>query len=149
MRSLVETYARAKSRADVAGAMAVCGEGFVLDTPSFGVASRNREETVGHLHAFFHAFPDYGVHVEQRDLRARRRRRLGHGAHDPRGNFLDLAATNRTAEVPFCSAFTFAGDRLASERFFIDLCDALRRRSASRSATCGGAGADSRRGLRT
>ena len=34
-------------------------------TPSFGVASRNREETVGHLHAFFHAFPDYGVRVER------------------------------------------------------------------------------------
>ena len=58
------TYARAKSRADVAGAMAVCAESFVLDTPAFGIASRNRDETVGHLGAFFHAFPDYGVTVD-------------------------------------------------------------------------------------
>ncbi len=63
MRALTEAYARAKSSADVAGAMAVCAESFVLDTPAFGIASRNRAETVGHLGAFFHAFPDYGVRV--------------------------------------------------------------------------------------
>src|SRR5262249_14925803 len=65
MRSVVETYARAKSRADVAGALAVCADCFVLDTPAFGIASRDRADTAGHLHAFFAAFPDYGVTVDR------------------------------------------------------------------------------------
>lgn len=128
MRSLVETYARAKSRADVAAAMAVCGEGFVLDTPSFGVASRNREETIGHLHAFFHAFPDYGVAIERATFAPGAAASWGMARMTLGGSFLDLAATNRTAAVPFCSAFTFEGDRLASERFFLDLatlCDGI------------------------
>ena len=128
MRSLVETYARAKSRADVAGAMAVCSDDFVLDTPSFGIASRNREETVGHLHAFFHAFPDYGVRVERSTFAPGAAACWGTARMSLQGGFLTLAATNRTAEVPFCSAFTFAGDRLASERFFLDLatlCDGI------------------------
>jgi hypothetical protein len=128
MRSLVETYARAKSRADVAGAMAVCGESFVLDTPSFGIASRSREETIGHLHAFFHAFPDYGVTLERMTFGPGAVGCWGRARLTLAGAFLDLAATNRTADVPVFSAFTFADDRLAGERFFIDLamlCDGI------------------------
>lgn len=128
MRSLVETYARAKSRADVAGAMAVCSESFVLDTPAFGIASRSREETAGQLHGFFHAFPDYGVTVEHGTFAPGAAACWGVARMTLKGGFLSLAATNRTAEVPFCSAFTFADDRLASERFFIDvatLCDGI------------------------
>ncbi len=128
MRSLVETYARAKSRADVAGAMAVCGEGFVLDTPSFGIASRSREETVGQLHAFFHAFPDYGVTLEHMTFGAGAVGCWGRARMTLKGAFLNIAATDRTADVPVFSAFTFADDRLAGERFFVDLamlCDGI------------------------
>ena len=38
LATLVETYAAAKSRQDVAGALAACGDDFVLDTPAFGGA---------------------------------------------------------------------------------------------------------------
>lgn len=128
MRALVETYARAKSRADVAGALAVCHERFVLDTPAFGVASRDRDETAGHLHAFFHAFPDYGVAVEHVAFAPDAAAAWGTARMTLAGAFLDVAPTHRTAAIPFCSAFTFADDRIASERFFIDLaqlCDGL------------------------
>jgi hypothetical protein len=128
MRSLVESYARAKCRADVAGALAVCAEEFVLDTPSFGIASRDRADTAGHLHAFFAAFPDYGVSVENVAFAADAVACWGTARMTMRGGFLDVAPTNRTATIPFCSTFTFGGDRLASERFFIDLallCDGI------------------------
>jgi hypothetical protein len=41
---------------------------------------------------------------------------------------VSLAATHRTAEIPFFSAFECADDRLTRERFFIDLamlCDGI------------------------
>jgi hypothetical protein len=44
------------------------------------------------------------------------------------GALLGVPATDRTAEIPAFSAFTFVDDRLASERFFIDLaqlCDGI------------------------
>jgi len=128
MRSLVETYARAKSRADVPGAMAVCAESFVLDTPAFGIASRSRDETVGHLGAFFHAFPDYGVTVDACTFGPAAAACWGTARMTLGGAFLHLAPTNRTATIPFASAFDFVGDRIAREIFFIDLaqlCDGI------------------------
>jgi hypothetical protein len=128
MRSLVETYARAKSRADAAGALAVCHERFVLDTPAFGVASRDRADTAGHLAAFFHAFPDYGVTVDAVTFGNAAAACWGTARMTFAGPFLHLAATNRTAEIPFASAFDFADDRITREIFFIDLaqlCDGV------------------------
>ena len=128
MRSLVETYARAKSRADVPGALAVCHERFVLDTPAFGIASRDRADTVGHLGAFFHAFPDYGVRVDAVTFGPAAAACWGSAHMTFAGPFLHLAATNRRAEIPFASAFDFADDRITREIFFIDLaqlCDGI------------------------
>ena len=128
MRSLVESYARAKSSADVAGAMAVCAESFVLDTPAFGIASRSREETGGHLGAFFHAFPDYGVRVDGVTFGAATAACWGTARMTLAGDFLNVAATHRTAEIAFASAYDFVDGRLGREIFFIDLaslCDGL------------------------
>lgn len=128
MRSLVESYARAKSRADVAGALAVCAPGFVLDTPAFGIASRNRDDAVGHLHAFFHAFPDYGVRVDALTFGVATAACWGTARMTLGGPFLHLAPTHRTAEIPFASAFDFVDDRIGREIFFIDLaqlCDGI------------------------
>jgi hypothetical protein len=128
MRSLVETYARAKSRADVDAALAVCHPSFVLDTPSFGIASGDRADTVGHLAGFFHAFPDYGVTTDALTFGTATAGWWGTARMTFRGDFLELAATNRTAEIPAFSAFEFADDRIVRERFFIDLamlCDGI------------------------
>lgn len=128
MRSLVESYARAKSSADIPGAMAVCAERFVLDTPAFGIASRNREDTAGHLGAFFHAFPDYGVRVDGVTFGPAIAACWGTARMTLAGPFLHLPATNRTAEIAFASAYDFVDDRLGREIFFIDLaqlCDGI------------------------
>lgn len=128
MRSLVETYARAKSRTDIPGAMAVCAESFVLDTPSFGIASRNRDETIGHLGGFFHAFPDYGATLDTLTFAPGAVGCWGTVRMTLRGAFLNLAATHRTAAIPFFSAFDCDGDRLTREIFFVDLamlCDGI------------------------
>lgn len=128
MRSLVETYARAKSRADVVGALAVCAPSFVLDTPAFGIASRNRDETVGHLSAFFHAFPDYGVRVDAMTFGPATAACWGTARMTLAGSFLHLGATHRTAEISFASAFELVDDRIGREIFFIDLvqlCDGI------------------------
>jgi steroid delta-isomerase-like uncharacterized protein len=128
MRSLAESYARAKSRADVAGALAVCAPSFVLDTPAFGIASRNRDDTVGHLQAFFHAFPDYGVRVDALTFGPAAAACWGTARMTLAGPFLHVPATHRTAEIPFASAFDFVDDRIGREIFFIDLaqlCDGL------------------------
>ncbi len=128
MRSLVETYACAKSRADVDAALAVCHEAFVLDTPSFGIASRDRADTVGHLAAFFHAFPDYRVTTKALTFGDGTAGWWGTARMTFRGDFLELAATNRSAEIAAFSAFEFADDRMLRERFFIDLamlCDGI------------------------
>ena len=128
MRALVETYARAKSRADVAGALAVCAPSFVLDTPAFGLASRNRDESVGLLQAFFHAFPDYGVAVDALTFGPAAAACWGTARMTLAGPFLHVEPTHRTATIPFASAFDFVDDRIARETFFIDLvqlCDAL------------------------
>ncbi len=128
MRALTGAYARAKSSADVAGAMAVCAESFVLDTPAFGIASRNRDETVGHLGAFFHAFPDYGVRVTATTFGPATAACWGTARMTLKGNFLHLAPTNRTAEIPFASAYDFVDGKIGRETFFIDLaqlCDGI------------------------
>jgi hypothetical protein len=128
MRSLVESYARAKSSADIPRAMAVCAESFVLDTPAFGIASRNRAETVGHLGAFFHAFPDYGVRVDGVTFGPATAACWGTARMTLAGSFVNVAATNRTAEIAFASAYDFVDDHMSREIFFIDLvslCDGI------------------------
>ena len=54
---LVAGYAAAKSAQDVAAALAVCDDAFVLDTPTFGTRSPGKAATAAQLHAFFAAFP--------------------------------------------------------------------------------------------
>lgn len=128
MRSLVESYARAKSRADAAGALALCTDAFTIDTVSFGIASRDRADTANQLAAFFQAFPDYGATVDGMAFAPGVATCWGTVRMTLQGPFLHLAPTNRTAEIPMFCAFTFADDRLASERFFFDLaqlCDGI------------------------
>jgi ketosteroid isomerase-like protein len=129
MRSLVQGYARAKCRADAAGALAFCHEDFVLETVPFGIASRDRNETAAHLDLFFHAFPDYGVVLEDLAYGAESVGCWGEARMTMRGDILGLRATGATARVPVACAFTFRDGLLARERFYFDLatlCDGIR-----------------------
>lgn len=128
LRALVEGYARAKCRADVAGALAFCHPDFRLDTVSFAVASRDRAETAAHLHAFFQVFPDYHATVEELAFAPHAVACWGTVRMTMRGDLLGIPATNRTAELPFVSLFAVADGLLLEERFLFDLatlCDQL------------------------
>src|SRR5262245_15457876 len=121
LANLVEAYAAAKSAQDVASALALCDDGFVLDTPAFGTCSHGREETAAQLHAFFAAFPDYAVTVDGSLAGDGTAACWGTARMTLRGAFLDIAPTGRTARVPFVSVFTGRAGRLTSERFYFDL----------------------------
>lgn len=128
MRELVDGYARAKSRADVGAALAHCDESFTIDTVAFGIVSRDRADTAMHLGIFFDTFPDYGVELGDMAYSRDGVACWGTAHMSLRGAALGLEPTGRRASVPFFCWFTFAGDRLASERFFFDLatlCDGL------------------------
>ena len=146
MRALIVEYAKAKSRADTDGALAVCHESFFIDTVPFGIASRDKSETAAHLHAFFAAFPDYGVRVDDKDIVFGEDRAAcwGSATLSLKGDFGPIAATGRRAEIPIFCVFTFRDGLLASERFFFDLamlCSGHRGADvANAGSACGAAG---------
>lgn len=121
MRQLVHEYAAAKSAQDIARALAVCDDAFVLETIAFGTRSRGREETAAQLAIFFAAFPDYGVTLDGEACGDGVLTCWGEARLSLRGDIFDQQATGRTARVAFCCLFTFRDDRIASERFFFDL----------------------------
>lgn len=128
LQALVEGYARAKGRADVAGALAFCHPDFRLETVSFALASRDRTETAAHLHAFFQVFPDYHPTLEAMTFSPSAVGCWGTVRMTMRGDLLTIPATGRTATFPFFSAFAVAETLLIEERFFFDLatlCDQL------------------------
>jgi len=116
-----ERYAAAKSAQDVAGALAVCADDFVLDAPAFGTRSQGKAEAAAQLRMFFAAFPDYGVTLDGSVAGDDTVACWGTATMTLGGTFLDIAPTGRTARIPFVSVFTGAGGRLTSERFCFDL----------------------------
>lgn len=121
LQTLVEGYARAKCRADVAGALAFCHPDFRLETVCFALASRDRDETAVHLQAFFQVFPDYAVTLDEMTFSSRAVGCWGTARMTMRGDLLTVPATGRTATLPFFGAFTAADGLLVEERFFFDL----------------------------
>jgi steroid delta-isomerase-like uncharacterized protein len=121
LTALAERYAAAKSAQDVAGALAVCSDDFVLDAPAFGTRSQGRAETAAQLALFFAAFPDYGVTVDGILAGDGTVACWGTATMTLAGGFLDIAPTGRTARIPFVSVFTGANGRLTSEIFHFDL----------------------------
>lgn len=136
-RSLVRAYGSAKSQRDASGALSLCSEDFVLETPAFGTRARSRSEAAAQLAVFFRAFPDYAVELEglaQGDaVTAWGRARLS-----LRGEILGHAPTGKTAELPIFCVFQVEGGALRSERFFFDraeLCEQLGLPAASLAAS--------------
>jgi predicted ester cyclase len=118
-RSLVHIYGSAKSEQDIGAALAVCHEDFVLETVPFGTRASGRAEAAAQLEVFFGAFPDYAVELEG----------LAHGDATAawgrvrlslRGDFLGLAPTLKTADLPVFCVFDVADGQLSRERFFFD-----------------------------
>lgn len=128
MEELVREYAAAKSEQNVARALAVCDDDFVLETIPFGTRSRGKAETAEQLGMFFAAFPDYRVSLEGSVCGEQHLACWGEAEMTLAAPIFGMPATGSTARVPFCCVFTFRDALLAGERFFFDLaslCDQL------------------------
>src|SRR2546427_313451 len=60
-RTIVRSYAGAKSSQDLGATLPLCSPDFCLETVCLGLATADREEAAQQLALFFTAFPDYGV----------------------------------------------------------------------------------------
>jgi hypothetical protein len=120
-RSLVRCYGGAKSERDTGAALAVCDEGFSIETIAFGLTTADREDTRAQLGAFFHTFPDYAVTLEGFATSPGIVTCWGRARMTFAADFLGRKATGRTADLPIFCVFEMAGPAIASERFFFDL----------------------------
>ena len=117
----VARYAAAKSRQDVAAALACCTEDFVLETIPFGTRANGTAEAAVHLSGFFAAFPDYRVTVDGQAAGPDVVTAWGTVRATLRGAFGSLPATGRAFELPFVCVFPVRNGALTGERFFFDL----------------------------
>lgn len=133
LRSLARGYAGAKSEQDVAAALSLCSEDFVLDAVPLGLASKDRKDAESQLGLFFQTFPDFAVTCEGI---AAEGNAAGGGAvccwgaarQTFRGPFLGHPPTGRSATLPFVSVFEARGGQLVRERYYFDLaslCDQI------------------------
>ncbi len=143
-RTLISFYGSAKSRADVAGALAVCTEDFSIETVPLGVKSTSREHTARDLEVFFAAFPDYSVTIDGVTSDADVSSCWGQVRMTPVGEILGTETNGRTADLPYFCVFTFEGGLLASERFFFDLATLCRQTGMDQDAVFAAAQAASR-----
>lgn len=119
--NVVQQYATAKSRADAEAALAVCSEGFRLETVPFQLTAEGKHEVRMALAAFFSAFPDYDVTLEGLAESGDGVAAWGVVRATMWGDLLGQKATGRGFQLPMSCVFTLDGDRLASESFFFDL----------------------------
>jgi predicted ester cyclase len=127
-RTLLRSYGAAKSEADVAAALALCSDDFVLDAVSLGLASNGRAETEAMLVGFFRGFPDYAVTLDGFATGAGTVTAWGRARMSLLGEWLGLGPTGKTAELPVFCVLGVANGKLTSERFFFDratLCEQL------------------------
>jgi hypothetical protein len=120
-RSFVSWYGSAKSRADIAGALAVCGEEFSIDTIPLGVRSTDRASTASSLELFFAAFPDYSVELEGVATNTDTATAWGTAMMTPNPEIFGEDRGGRTVMLPFFSVFDCKDGLLAKELFFFDL----------------------------
>ncbi len=128
LRSLARCYAGAKSEQDVAAALSLCSEDFVLDAVPLGLASKNRKQAEAQLGLFFQTFPDFAVTAEGIAAEGAAVSCWGTARQTFRGPFLGHPPTGRSATLPFVSVFEARNGQLVRERYFFDLaslCDQI------------------------
>ncbi|WP_280379264.1 ester cyclase [Nocardia wallacei] len=124
----IQAYAEAKSRADVAAALAVCHDEAVFETVPFQAVAHGATEAAAHFGGFFRAFPDYTVELEY--LCEAGDRVIGSGwVHATMaGSLAGMAPTGRRFHVPFACHWRVRAGRIVHERFFFDfhqMCEQL------------------------
>lgn len=119
----VLAYAAAKSRADVDAALAACRPDVTFETIPFQATAHGTDEARRQFGAFFRAFPDYDVAVD--DVWASDASVAAHGtiAATMAGPLAGLAPTGRRFRLPFACLWEVRDGLVAHERFFFDLHD--------------------------
>jgi predicted ester cyclase len=121
LRALARGYAGAKSEQDIAAALSLCHEDFVLDAVPLGVPAADRKQAETQLQLFFHAFPDFRVDAEGMIAGSSTVCCWGHAEQTFRGSYLGFAPTGRSARHPFVSVFEAREGKLVRERYYFDL----------------------------
>ena len=120
-RTIVRSYASAKSSQDLGATLTLCSPDFCLETVCLGLATADREEAAQQVALFFTAFPDYGVTLHGIAAEGAHVACWGEARMTFAGPFLGHAPTGKTAVVPCVAIFTCADGLLRGERFFFDL----------------------------
>lgn len=121
MLELAQGLAVAKSRQDVASALAFLDRDMVLEGPAFGTRAKGLAENEAALARFFKSFPDYSVVLSGHANDAETLVCWGHARMTMTGDRFGVTPNGKRAELPVFIRFTFRNDLIASEYFFFDL----------------------------
>jgi predicted ester cyclase len=121
MYELARALADAKSKQDVPAAMELFHPDMVLEAPAFGTRARGLPENEKALKGFFHSFPDYDVTLDGHAADGEVLVCWGTVRMTMSGDRFGVVPNGHRATLPVFIQFTFADDRIASERFFFDL----------------------------
>jgi ketosteroid isomerase-like protein len=125
---VVRAYATAKSRADIAAAVATCHPDAVVETVPFQAVARGISEITQQFTGFLRAFPDYNVELEY--LCAADDLVVGSGLlrATMRGSLAGIEPTGRSYALPFACHWRVRDGLISHERFFFDfnqMCEQL------------------------
>lgn len=121
MYELAQALATAKSRQDVPAAIELFHPDMVLEAPAFGTQARGLAENEKALKRFFESFPDYDVTLDGHATDGEMLVCWGTVRMTMSGDRFGVVPNGQRATLPVLIQFTFADDRIASERFFFDL----------------------------
>ncbi|WP_280261425.1 nuclear transport factor 2 family protein [Nocardia wallacei] len=122
---IVEQLARAKSRQDVAGAMAVYHPDAVLESPSLGTRYVGTE-VEGAIKGWFAFAPDYEVRLEGHGLDGDTLCCWGEIAFTPAFTFAGAVPNGHRVTVPVFILFRFRDSRVSWESFHFDVAGVAR-----------------------
>lgn len=133
--SVALRYGRAKSRQDIAAALACCTEDFVLETIPFRTRASGRAEVEQDLRLFFEQFPDYefiatGAAESASSVTLWGRAAMTWSGRVPRGLARPwerlLRMPRRRIEVQAVAVLDLRNGLICRERFFYDMRDFCR-----------------------
>ncbi|WP_068280562.1 nuclear transport factor 2 family protein [Aldersonia kunmingensis] len=135
---IVRRLAQAKSRQDVAGAMAIYHPDVVLESPPLGTRSVG-EEVKGAIEGWFAFAPDYEVRVDGHGLDGDTLCCWGEISLTPAFTWNGAVPNGNRATVPVFMLFRFRDDRIAYESFHFDVAGVARQCGVDASSLVGAA----------
>lgn len=125
---IVQNYAEAKSRADIAAALQYCHPDVVFETVPFQAVAKGTEEAARQFTGFFRAFPDYDVEVEYIHECDAMVFAAGTIRATMKGSLAGIDPTGKAYALPFACHWNVRDGLITHERFFFDfhqMCEQL------------------------